>query len=136
MRCPDCNKFVSYDEPEVEIQSEDIDDDGYVSAEIQVSLPCAECGTVLKEAYLEFNENYTCPECDNTEELELVNFDASATDRYEDTDRHGKKIKNPRYMKHYYGADLTIELKCPKCKHEWTESDLVEEQASGFEEVC
>lgn len=51
MRCPDCNKFVAYDDSnEPEADDVDIDRDGHVSGSIRVYLTCAECGTDLKEA--------------------------------------------------------------------------------------
>jgi hypothetical protein len=56
MRCPDCNKFVSYGEAEVEVSAEELNEDA-VSAEVRVMLPCAECGTELKEANLTAEED-------------------------------------------------------------------------------
>ncbi len=50
MRCPDCNKFVSFDEGNVDDVEADIDDEsGTVTVSGRVVLPCAECGTELKE---------------------------------------------------------------------------------------
>lgn len=49
-RCPDCNKFVSYDdstEPEVDA---DVDETGHVTGTVRVVLTCAECGAELREA--------------------------------------------------------------------------------------
>lgn len=50
MRCPDCNKFVPFDEGNVDEVEVEIDEDtGTVSITGRVVLPCAECGTELKE---------------------------------------------------------------------------------------
>jgi len=49
-RCPDCNKFVSYDdgtEPEAEA---DVDETGHITGTVRIALTCAECGTELREA--------------------------------------------------------------------------------------
>jgi hypothetical protein len=50
MRCPDCNKFVSFDEQEPEINSIEVDDSGNVSAEVRIVNACGDCGAELKEA--------------------------------------------------------------------------------------
>lgn len=45
MRCPDCNKFVSFDtdvEPDVSL---DVADDGGVSGSCRIVNACADCGT-------------------------------------------------------------------------------------------
>ena len=50
MRCPDCGKFVGFDEGNVDEVEADIDEEsGVVQIEGRVVLPCAECGTELKE---------------------------------------------------------------------------------------
>lgn len=60
MRCPDCNKFVAYDDTnEPEADDADIDRDGHVSGTVRVYLSCAECGTELKEANFDLNADMT-----------------------------------------------------------------------------
>ena len=58
MRCPDCNKFVSMDlgEPEVEGIEVDVDLPG-VTANVRIQRSCTECGTVLKTGELELAWN-------------------------------------------------------------------------------
>lgn len=56
-RCPDCNKFVSYDtdqEPEVDV---DIDEDGQVTGTVRIFDACAECGTELRETTIDISED-------------------------------------------------------------------------------
>jgi hypothetical protein len=48
MRCPDCNKFVSFTDPEVEIHNVSTTE-GSISVSGRVYLACVECGTELKE---------------------------------------------------------------------------------------
>lgn len=50
MRCPECNKFVGFDDGNVDEVEVEIDEDsGAVTVTGRVVLPCAECGTELKE---------------------------------------------------------------------------------------
>src|SRR4051812_457683 len=53
MRCPDCQKFVSFDtdtEPEIDV---DVDDDGTVSGTVRIVNTCSECSQELTEANLD-----------------------------------------------------------------------------------
>lgn len=155
MRCPDCNKFVPYDEPQVEEQNCDVSD-GEVQGEVRVVLTCAECGTELKEHSFEIahaiehecdpaayeEHQASLEEDDRTSEdedptYELVSSDNwNPSDYYEDKDRNGKPIKNPRYQKHYYGFEGTVTVQCSKCGEEFEVEIKDHEQASGFDECC
>ncbi len=55
MRCPDCNRFVSQEagEPEVDDSTSDMQ----VSLSVRIVQNCAECGTELKEATLEIERD-------------------------------------------------------------------------------
>jgi hypothetical protein len=116
MRCPDCNKFVSYDdqtEPEVELE---VDEDGNVSGTAHIILTCADCGTELKTADFDVEASLEIPEGHKGEghELEIELDGAELTVDRQTTDRHGKPIKNPRYMKTLYGysAEFTVRCSC------------------------
>lgn len=51
MRCPDCNKFVSFDtEQDPEESNASIDAQGHVAINVRIVNSCADCGTELKEA--------------------------------------------------------------------------------------
>lgn len=138
MRCPDCNKFVSYDEPMIEVDSIDVNDDE-ISGNVRVVLACAECGEELKDCYFDISETIA-HECDGIEEdgfnfeiLEEDNFEPM--DRYEDRDRNGKLIKNMRYMKHLYGFTGTIQVQCMHC-NEVIDVEVSDEAAgSEFDEL-
>lgn len=59
MRCPDCDKFTSFDdtnEPEVVAYT---DNEGYVTGNVRVFLTCAECSTALKEATFEIEADFS-----------------------------------------------------------------------------
>lgn len=130
MRCPDCSKFVSFDQQEPEIEA-DLDGET-VTGTVRLVLACAECGGELKEANLDFEADVD-HECGN-EEYEITDTSGDVNDRYETTDKNGKPI-SPRYQKHYYGADISITVHCSGCDEDIAVSALVEEQASGFDEL-
>lgn len=140
MRCPDCSKFVSYaDEPEVEIDSEDVSGDEY-TVSFSVKLVCGECSTELKQADLEgaHTLDHDCRVVDEDEypDVTIESSEIEYTERYQDKDRHGKPITRSRYQKHYYGAKVTATLECQKCSEQFevtVEDDL---PASSFEEVA
>lgn len=146
MRCPDCNKFVSYDEPEAELNDVSIDGES-VTANVTVNLNCADCGTTLKSAELsdEVSFDHTC-ETDPVEDwdedagddqFEIEDDgDPEGTSRMQTTDRHGKPIKSHRYMKQFYGFELVSTACCKKCGESFDVQLSGEEQASSFDEVC
>lgn len=150
MRCPDCSKFVAFDEPNTDNITVEFDD-YTLTLSGELILPCAECGTDLKSASLEASEDVEdhFPEIENEDadniviEYEMTSDpDISPTDRLENKDRHGKTINNYRYMKHYYGVEATATIK-RTVKHKSKvisedEADVsisAEEQASGFDEL-
>lgn len=67
MRCPDCNKFVSFDEPAVEMEDPEISS-GSVTASARVALNCAECGTELAEATFDLETEFE-HECEDEDIL-------------------------------------------------------------------
>lgn len=181
MRCPNCSKFVPFDEPEVEVQSAEVQDTN-LDLSVRVVLKCADCGEELKDAELsdtiDLHDHHdckaspttevACTECDGSGEVDSDDGtsdekveckecsgagtveedvevddeftmdnepDASGFDRYEDKDRNGKPIKSARYMKHFYGANLSATCKCGRCGEEFSFETTLEEQASGFNEL-
>jgi len=146
MRCPDCNKFVSFDEPQCELQSVDVSGEE-VTAQVSIRLNCAECGNTLKDAEVEALATivHTC-EADGKpdegwkegdEQFEVENDgEPEGCDRYQDKDRHGKPIKSSRYMKHFYGFTLETGLHCCKCGENFGINLEGEEQAGSFNECC
>lgn len=150
MRCPDCNKFVSYDEPQCEVGSVELGGET-VRANVTVQLNCEDCGGTLKDAEIEAEteiEHECKPEAERDKEwkpdadlekdddqYELESDgDAEGTNRMETKDRHGKPIKSSRYMKSFYGFTLESEIKCRKCGEVFSVTLKGEEQASAFNE--
>lgn len=146
MRCPGCNRFASYDDPPtVEVQSTSVED-GVVTVSARVVLVCAEDGTELKESTIDSEATFehTCdpegkpeeeydPETDS--QYEADDPDGEGTSRVEDKDRNGNPIKNPRYMKTFYGFEAEVDVKCRKCGGNFQVNVSGEEQASSFEEL-
>lgn len=143
-RCPDCNKFVPYDlSLEPEIEDVDIFDDE-VQGSVRVVLACEECGTELKESTQEFQEtiDHECvPQDDDVKKLgedddrfEVEDSSATFHERMQTHTPKGKPIKNPRYAKRYYGADIHVSIKCNQCGETFDMEMQTEEQASYFDE--
>lgn len=134
-RCQDCNKFVGLENGEPELSDVEITNGGDVEGQVRLVLVCVECGNEIKELYLDFGVPVD-HECKKEEpDLEIVDESAEIVDRYETKDRHGKPIKNFRCQKHYYGADITISMRCNACGEEFDVVDTVEDQASSFDEA-
>lgn len=145
MRCPDCNKFVSYEEPEAELNSVDLNDSS-LHASVRVILKCAECSQELKDAEIETDTDieHDCKKKLAVEHKEksgdpLFEIESDGepqgTDRTQTTDRHGRQIRNSRYMRRYYGFTLETEVKCLCCEEKFIVTLEGEEQASGFNEL-
>lgn len=122
MRCPDCNKFVSQEagDPEVDDLSYS---NGTITGQVHITQNCAECGTLLKEAYLDIEIDSRFCTGDDHE----VSLDESVSD----TER---SEGSGRYRKQFYGADLTVKLTCSCGKSaevEWHD-DIA---ASGMDEA-
>jgi hypothetical protein len=66
MRCPDCNKFVPFEDsdPEVELDVELDGDVARVTGTVRMVRCCAECGTELKEANFDVDEEVPLPTTD------------------------------------------------------------------------
>ena len=139
MRCLSCNKFVSYDEPEVEVQSGNVSGET-VNGTVRIVLKCAECGEELKDVELDYDLliEHECKKCKDgeTPEFEIESeVEGEPNEHFQQNDRHGNPIKLARYRKHFYGADLTGTVKCSKCGEKITVEGDVSEQASGLNEL-
>lgn len=137
MRCPDCNKFVPYDDSnEPEVNDLSIEEDGTVTANVRILLTCAECGAELKDyefdldTQADLGEHDTNKKADEGEEeieheLEVEEDSVEMT-----TNTTGKG----RGMKTFYGVTLNANVKC-SCGFE-TSVELNEEvQASSMNEL-
>jgi len=133
-RCEDCNKFVSFDEPQAEVESDDIIS-GEVCIDVRVVLPCAECSTEIKETTLVYEETVECPTCgqDHLDELSIEDANATGQEIYEDafSPKTGKKLK---HQTKYYGAEVTFMLCCERCGESEEHTGYVKELPSSFDD--
>ena len=133
-RCSYCNKLVSYGEPEIEVSDERVED-GVAMASVRVALTCAECGSEVKEANLDFEESMD-HDCEKAQEPD---YSHSSTD-WTATERVDRRMKNGKPSHHktwrtYYGANVQMVFVCDHCGQQVEVGGTVEEQASGFEEL-
>lgn len=142
MRCPDCNKFVSNEEAEPEVDSVEYVD-GSVTASVRIHNDCAECGTELSEATLDLEqdisdeiEKHVCAKREAEQEPE---FEVSE-DGAERTSRSGyykKGVWVPsggRYAKTFYGAEIQATVTCGHCQETVATVSLADEvQASSMD---
>lgn len=135
MRCADCGKFVSYGEPEIEIDDENVSEGRY-SVVATMYLTCAECGTQLKSFTFdaEFDLGH---ECSDSQAYEHDNYECSvdteATEKRE-TERNGKPIRT-RYQRTFYGIEFSVRATCGVCQKVLDTEESLSEQASSFEEL-
>lgn len=131
MRCPDCSKFVSYDDsgdPEVDVT---IDEDGNISGTVRIILTCAECGTELKAADFDVSEKFEGWEghVGDKHDLSVETGSSSISQRRDNPGRPA------RYQRQYYGHETSLEIHC-SCQADTV--DTVEfaddTMASGMEE--
>lgn len=142
-RCPSCEKFVGLEAGEPEVQSSEVDETGLVTVEVRFVLTCQDCGEEMKETTFNFEEtpegllehieaHNEAGDTDFTLSLEEPSFEAE--DRYENKDRHGKPIKNYRYMKHMWGVRGTATVECT-CEKSFSVELFDELPASALDEL-
>jgi hypothetical protein len=146
MRCPDCNKFASYDEADPEVNDIDVDADGQVTAEIRITNNCADCGTELKEATLNIDHNLGENDGDHASESA---FEAGQTLEAHQGEGHELEAestsesrdsyqgKGGRRAPTYYGAEIefTVACSCDKKKAVATGTLRAYEQAGSMDEL-
>lgn len=138
MRCPDCNKFVSQDAGNPEVNNVSIND-GDITVEVDVVVNCAECGTELKRGNLELEDSIGKELLEKHtgegHELDAEEDSSEPIDDWKTTDRSGKQIKNSRYHTHLYGARVNVSVKCSCQEEEITNLELSDSMpASALDE--
>lgn len=134
MRCPDCNKFVSFDEPVGEIEYAEIND-ARLNVCARIVLCCAECNAELRQSSFEEEHDLECDH-DGKEgeyEFDVTSEEATAGERMQATDKKGKPVK-ARFQKKFYTLEYTIHVSCSCGKDQEIEGQF-EEQASNMEDL-
>jgi hypothetical protein len=129
-RCSSCNKFVSFDEQDPEVNDLEVDESGHVTVSVRIVNACADCGQELTEFTFELEGDVELekPEGDHEHELEVEEVSCERTQRQD-----GKAGTPSRYRRNFYGAELVAQVTC-SCgfEHEVTLQDDV--QGSGMDE--
>ncbi len=141
MRCPDCNKFVSMEVSDPEVDTLEVDTDGTVNITVRIVRTCAECGTELKEATLEFStQDYTqivedhikefhperpkVPEGEGEVEVEAPEGEEKVyADEVElDISEEGvEALEETEKRVSYFGAEVQFCIKCESCNKDITD---------------
>ena len=132
-RCNQCNRLCSIEEGDLEVASEQVDDDGHVTFTVHMPNLCAECSTEVRGADLDVDkqvnvqhEHAKTLEDDTLPHLEVA-IDIQRTSR-----QHPPRASR---RKTYYGIEGTITVKCD-CGWESEPVDFAEEiQASSMEDM-
>lgn len=119
MRCPDCNKFVSYGEAEIQsVEDQGELKGGRIAIEAEITIPCGECGTALKEGRVEGELKTALPAwctCETAEKWEWVDgpegkpFERAVISV-------GKKGRPLKKHINEYGATITGKIHCEGCQ--------------------
>ena len=142
MRCPDCNKFVSFEEQDTEISSLELHEDGSISGEVRLANNCQDCGTELKEGYCEIEDSlanikevfeHKCDEELLTPEKKAMGpgWSMEESDSYRDQRYEGKG----RGTRTFYIGIVNVELTCDRCDEIVQHELQCELQASAMEEL-
>lgn len=120
-RCPSCERFVSIDIGEPEVEELDIDE-ATIYCKIRLTKCCTECGEELEEAILETEESEVTF-CNHEGSLEIEEDGVESYDRTE-----GKG----RGMKTFYGAIVGYKVTCDECGFELNGQIGADIQSSEF----
>lgn len=104
-RCPDCAKFVSLEQGEPEVNELTLDD-GMITATVRIANCCAECGTEVTEADLEWEaelEGDVSGHEGDGHALKIDEADCAPTMR---TEGKGRGTKT------FYGAEISYSVTC------------------------
>lgn len=128
MRCPDCAKFVSFEEGEdVEELSADFDaEDLTFRGEFRIVDSCAECSAELREAIFIFEHTFDRPEGHDDHTL-TCEWETGRESRWEP----GRK----GFAATYHGVEVNLRLRCSCGKHEDEEILSDDMKASDMDQL-
>jgi hypothetical protein len=145
-RCSDCNKFVSNGEPELQNCEIEVDG-GIIKAVVDISIPCADCGSDLKtgsiEGETEMDGEHDCPKhpslipdkppvkAAEVEEPEQYDITENCDDPELGEDFRGKG----RGQKHFYNFDANVKVQCRFCEEILDVNITGETQASWLDDA-
>ncbi len=112
-RCNDCNKFVGLETQDPEVDSIEVDGE-QVNVTVTITRACAECGTEMKTASLEFSDTFEGPDPEDA----VKDKDAADDEKPEhdlEVEENGVEMIEEgggRYAKSYYGATVEYTVTC------------------------
>jgi len=104
-RCPECNKFCSLEMEEPELDSCEADE-GVLYVNVRLLKNCADCGTEVREAYLELEIPFVLPDHDEDDDMTFEIEEEPVLENEE------KCIGKGRYMRTEHGVSGTARVKC------------------------
>lgn len=124
MRCNSCNKFVSYGDPEVEVDETSFNSEE-MTVDVTVKLQCAECSEDLKTATEtitvgpgEGGSKHECNAKDHADHIGAdVDLEAAEDDQeqFELSSAEGTCEIDSIGSRTVYFLELTAQLKCNRC---------------------
>lgn len=136
MRCPDCNKFVPFEQREVDGGDVDVEvsDDGTASAEVEIVNECGECGTDLTQAAFSLEASEPAFDEDDIKAHREAHPDCTGFEAEEvSAERIEHSEGKGRGRRQFYGVEVTFVVKC-ECD-ESVKDRLVSEEQSMSEEI-
>lgn len=111
MRCPNCMKFVSFEENEPETQDVELSDTS-LSLEVRIVNVCADCGQELKEATIELSADLSPEATDHLDSTKGHELSAELESCDRTSRQDGKPGTPSRYRHTFYGAEAEVMVTC------------------------
>jgi len=105
-RCDSCNKFVSLEENDPDVNSLEIGDGAVVCADVTIVNACSECGQDLRTAEFEVEHAATAELEGHLDEGHNLEVEEDSTERTSRTTGKG------RGQRTFYGFELTATVTC------------------------
>ena len=146
MRCPECNKFVSMDmsDPELEGELEFDPEMQVVTGTVHIERACQECGTPLKEGQLEMSGELIGEDevrmddhlKAHAQHAEAHGGDSPGEFEVEEDGIEPLEEGGGRYKKSFFGATVQFTIKC-SCDDNFAVSGSMEDkmQAAAMDEM-
>lgn len=141
MRCPECNKFVSFDmEGDPLEDGVAVDADGVVTVDATVENVCEQCNTTLTSASLTveiaaFKADVQLHKTSCAARLDVDHTDLQRHNSMLMTGKNGKPLK-PSGWRQMCGVEATVNLVCRTCDHDFgSETGIESILASAMEEI-
>ena len=143
-RCSSCNKFVSMEmsDPEVDLNDIEIDynDDGTgtgtISGTVRIVRACAECGDELRDATLELMHGFKLPPKGEAIKVDGKEFEAGEAEHEFEVEEGDVNPIDGNGRRARFGAEVCFMVKCTcGCEFEYEGSMQDEVAASEMNEL-